>query len=124
MFPSLSDIPCSVHQATQNHKLKHIQKCLLYGRRFFTFICRKKGSSQFLHAILAAYHAWEFNVARLSQSFDIHHSSMNVLAIAMQLALLYGLDVYNHEDNDDEEPVRIRPFMRDGSFNVQTFSEE
>lgn len=47
-----------------------------------------------------------------------------VPAIAMQLALLYDLDVYNDEDNDDDEPVRIRPFVLDGSFNVETFSEE
>ncbi|KAG0008633.1 hypothetical protein BGZ81_003968, partial [Podila clonocystis] len=51
-------------------------------------------------------------------------AALLVPAIAMQLAMLYDLDVYDEDDNDDEEPVHIRPFVLDASFDVEILSDE
>ncbi|KAG0011245.1 hypothetical protein BGZ82_003073, partial [Podila clonocystis] len=51
-------------------------------------------------------------------------AALLISAIAMQLTLLYDLDVYNDEDNEDEDLYPLRPFPLDGSFDVEEFSDE
>ncbi|KAF9368626.1 hypothetical protein CPB97_004432, partial [Podila verticillata] len=51
-------------------------------------------------------------------------AALLMLAIAMQLSMLYDLDIYDDEGNDDEEPVHLWPFVLDVSFDVETLSKE
>lgn len=66
-------------------------------------------------------------IVNVGKSITSHSSKMAALlvpAIAMQLAMLYDLDVYDDQDNDDEDPIHIRPFILDASFDVEILSDE